>query len=68
MGQGCIHRQRLAPVTDYAAERLDRVGLANLGQIAMAGQAVFHLPGQGRDQRDRPDAVAFLPGNHQEGQ
>ena len=48
-----VKRQRIAAVTDHAAERLDRVRWADLGQVAVTGEAIFRFAGQGWNQEDR---------------
>ncbi len=62
-----IQGQPFATVTNHAAEGDDRVGFTDLGQVGMTGQAIFHLAGQGRRQRDRFYAATLPPGNSQQG-
>ena len=48
-----VKRQRIAAVTDHAAERFNRVRWADLGQDAVTGKTIFRFAGQGWNQKDR---------------
>ncbi len=53
VGQIRIQGQAFAAMADHAAKGFDRVGLADLRQVSMAGQAIFHLAGQAGRQGNR---------------
>ena len=66
VGQVRVQGQALAAVTQHAAERLDRMRAADLRQVGVAGQAVFHLTGQHGCQSDGLRFSALLPENYQQ--
>ena len=68
MGQGRIQCQSLAAMTGHATEGLQRVGVADLRQVGVAGQAVFHLAGQGGGLANWFWAAAFHERTDDQGQ
>src|SRR5574341_1682215 len=62
-----IQRQTFPAVAGYTAERIDRVCSADLRQVAVAGEAVFCLAGEGGNKRDRAWPTALVPRDGQQG-
>ena len=68
VSQVCIQSQWLAAMTEHAAEGLDRMRVADLGQVRVAGEAVFHLTGESGGERNRLRVEVFIPSNKEQSQ